>query len=155
MKKVFLLVSFTILFFSVSAFAQTTDNDNKEQISIDTLMDQDAQHNLNVAWQYFKLKKAYKAVVLRMDETVVAHPTFSKMDEVLYLIGMSSYYLLEDKGKQKINLEVLNEAEQERFADARLREDAKAYLTQLIDQHSDSKYAGKAKKTLKKLEKDK
>ena len=153
MKKAFLLASFVFLMFTVSAFAQT--DDNKEQIPIDVLLEQDAKHNLNVAWQYFKMRKAYKAVVLRMDETVVAHPTFSKMDEVLYLIGMSSYYLLEDKGRQKINIEILNEEEQERFADARLREDAKAYLTQLVEQHSDSKYAGKAKKTLKKLEKDK
>ncbi len=63
------------------------------------MLEADALHNLDVAWQYFKLKKAYVAVLLRAEETMAAHPTFTKMDEILYLSGMSSYYLATGKGK--------------------------------------------------------
>jgi outer membrane protein assembly factor BamD (BamD/ComL family) len=136
--------------FSVSTFAQT-DNDEKP-VSIDTLLDQDAQHNLNVSWQYFRLKKAYKAVLVRMEETMAAHPTYSKMDEVLYLSGMSSYYLANDKGKQKIDLTKLDEEDQEKYSPEKLKESAIGYLGTLVQQHPNSKYAKKAKKTLEKLE---
>ncbi len=152
MKKFFLVFSFTLILFSVSTFAQTDNDKNEEkQVPIDTLLDQDAKHNLNVAWQYFKLKKAYKAVIMRTEETIAAHPTFAQMDEVLYLAGMISYYLVEGKGKQKINLELLTKEDQERFAPERLRDDAVSLLTQLVDNHPDSKYAEKAEETLKKL----
>ncbi len=153
MKKFFLLISFTLLLFSVSAFAQ--DKNDEKQVPIDTLLEADSQHNLNVAWQYFKLKKAYKAVLMRTEETIAANPTFAKMDEVLYLAGMSSYYLAEGKGKQKINLKLLTKEDQERFAPERLREDAIALLGQLAESFPESKYADNAKETLKKLQPEK
>jgi outer membrane protein assembly factor BamD (BamD/ComL family) len=148
MKKAFLISTFILLIFSVSAFGQ---EDDKNQVPIDSLLEQDAKHNLNVAWQYFKLKKAYKAVLMRTEETIAAHPTFSKMDEVLYLSGMSSYYLAEGKGKQKINPAVLSKEDKERYNPKRLREDALALLSQLVESHPDSKYAKKAEKTIKSL----
>ena len=89
-------------------------------------METDSKHNLEVAWQYFKLKKAYKAVIDRCEETIAANPTFSKMDEVLYLSGMSSYYLSRNKGKQKVDLK--EEKDKERFTPETLRENAEAYL---------------------------
>ena len=64
-------------------------------IDRDPLMEQDAKHNLEVAWNAYKLKKAYKGVLLRFEETFAAYPDFSKIDEFLYLAGMSSYYLAE------------------------------------------------------------
>lgn len=149
MKKAILLFSFIFLTFSVSTFAQT--GDDEKPVPINTLIEEDAQHNLNVAWQYFKLKKAYNAVLVRMEETIVAHPTFSKMDEVLYLSGMSSYYLANEKGKQKIDLEKIPEEDREKYTPEKLREAAEAYLGELIEEHPDSKYADKAKKTFKKL----
>lgn len=156
MKKSFLLFSFILLLFSVSVFAQKTDggdDDNKEQVPIDTLLEQDAKGNLNVAWHYFKQKKAYFAVIVRMEETIAAHPTFSQMDEVLYLSGMSSYYLSIDKGKQKIDLEKLPEEDREKFTPEKLGESAEAYLGELVENFPQSKYADKAKKTLEKLKK--
>jgi len=148
MKKAILFFSFIFLIFSVTAFAQNKD---EKQLPIDTLLEEDAKHNLTVAWQYFKLKKAYKAVLGRMEETIAAHPTFSKMDEVLYLSGMSSYYLVRGKGKQKLNYARLNKEDKERYAPKKLRENAEAYLGELVENHPDSKYIKKAKKTLKKL----
>ncbi len=148
MKKVILLSFFILLAFSFSAFAQ---KDKKPILSIDKILELDAKHNLDVAWQYFKLRKAYKASLLRAEEIMAAHPTFSKKDEVLYLSGMSSYYLSIGKGKQKLNLSMLSKNDKIRFAPKRLREDAVALLSKFIEEHPKSKYIKKAQKALKKL----
>jgi len=149
MRKALLLFSFIFVLFAFSAFAQK-DPDEKP-VPIDQVLELDANHNLNVAWQYFKLRKAYKAVLLRTDETIAAHPTYSKIDEIFYLHGMSSYFLANGKGKQKLDLKVLSDEEQERFSDKRLDEDALVYLSMLVEEHPESKYAKKAKKTLDKI----
>ena len=113
----------------------------------DPLLEADAKHNLDVARQYFSpLKKAYKSVIYRFEETSAAYPEYSKMDEFLYLAGMSSYYLSENKGKQKVDLK--NEKEKEKFAPAKLKEDAIAYLTTVVEKYPDSKFVADAKKTL-------
>jgi outer membrane protein assembly factor BamD (BamD/ComL family) len=122
-------------------------------LPLDQILEADASHNLDVAWQYFKRKKAYKAVLMRTDETIAAHPLFSKIDEVLYLAGMSSYYLSIGKGKQQINLDVLPEEDRDRYTPEQLRRDAAAYLTQLVDEHPESKYKDEAEETLKMLKK--
>ena len=83
---------------------------------------------------------------MRFEETYAAYPEFSKIDEFLYLAGMSSYYLSENKGKQKVDLKL--EKEKDKFAPAKLREDAKAYLSTLIEKYPDSKFVDDAKKTL-------
>ncbi|MDH3492545.1 MAG: outer membrane protein assembly factor BamD [Acidobacteriota bacterium] len=147
MKKTILVTSLLLLLFSLNVAAQDTE----EQLPIGQLLEADAKHNLDVAWQYFRLRKAYIAVLMRTEETMAAHPAFTKMDEILYLSGMSSYYLLNGKGKQKIDLEKMSESDREKFAPERLKEDALAYLAQLIDDYPDSKYADKAKPVLKKL----
>lgn len=128
--------------FSFSAFGQSDD----KEIPIATILEKDAEHNLNVAWQYFKLRKAYKAVLMRTDEILAAHPTFTKIDEIFYLHGMSSYYLVNGKGKQKLNLKDLSEEDQERFSNEKLNEDARLYLEMLISEHPESKYIKNAKK---------
>jgi hypothetical protein len=45
-------------------------------IDRDPVLEQDAKHNLDVARNYFLLKKAYKAVLMRFEETFAAYPTF-------------------------------------------------------------------------------
>ena len=84
---------------------------------------------------------------MRFEETFAAYPTFSKMDEFLYIAGMSSYYLSENKGKQKVDLK--SEKEKEKFAPAKLREDAAAYLSAVVEKYPESKYRDDAEKTLK------
>ncbi len=152
MKKAFLLFSLIISFFVLTenSFAQ---KNIEPQIDRDPILETDSKHNLEVAWQYYKLKKAYKAVIDRCEETIAANPTFSKMDEVLYLSGMSSYYLSRNKGKQKVDLKA--EKDKERFAPETLRENAEAYLAQLVEKYPDSKYRANAEKTLKVLKSDK
>src|ERR1041384_6705968 len=113
MKRIIpaVFLAFAALFvFSGSALAQ---RNIEPKVETDPVMEQDAKHNLEVAWQYFKLKKAYKAVLSRYEETAAAYPEFSKIDEFLYLAGMSSYYLAENKGKQKIDLNT--EKDREKF----------------------------------------
>jgi len=95
------------------------------------------------------LKKAYKQVIYRFEETYVAYPEFSKMDEFLYLAGMSSYYLSENKGKQKVDFK--NDKEKEKFAPDKLRKDAVNYLTQVVEKYPQSTFAADAKKTLNEL----
>ncbi|MFM9903260.1 MAG: outer membrane protein assembly factor BamD [Pyrinomonadaceae bacterium] len=144
MKKFFALALFVLAVLVTGASAQRNVT---PAIDRDPLMEIDAKHNLDVAQQYFSpLKKAYKSVLSRFEETFAAYPDFSKIDEFLYLAGMSSYYLAEGKGKQKVDPK--NEKEKGKFAPAKLREDAKMYLTMLIEKHPDSKYAADGKKTL-------
>lgn len=142
-----------VLIFGFIFLVMTSPTFGQKQIELqdrrDPLLEADAKHNLEVAWQYFRLKKAYKAVLMRTEETIAAHPLFSKMDEILYLSGMSSLYLSENKGKQKVNREF--EDEKERFDPEKLREDAVAYLSQLVQEHPQSKYKDEAEEVLKRL----
>src|SRR5258706_6326801 len=145
MKKI-LLVLFGIFLLTGSAFAQRNVT---PAIDRDPVMEQDAKHNLDVARTAFSLKKAYKGVLMRFEETYAAYPDFTGIDEFLYLAGMSSYYLSENKGKQKVDLK--SEKEREKYAPEKLRTDAATYLQLIVDKYPQSKYRDDAEKTLKKL----
>ena len=113
----------------------------------DPIMEQDANHNLDVARQaYSPLKKAYKQVLSRFEETYAAYPDFSKIDEFLYMAGMSSYYLSQNKGKQKVDLH--SEKEKEKYEPEKLTADAVTYLSTLVDKYPQSKFIDDARKTL-------
>ncbi|MFV0390073.1 MAG: hypothetical protein ACK5NT_15120 [Pyrinomonadaceae bacterium] len=150
MKKYSILLTLALFAFVSLSTAQTKTDD---QPTVTQSIEVDSLHNLSVAWQYFKSKKAYQSSLMRTDETLVANPAFSKIDEVLYIAGMSCYYLLNNKGKQKLNFALMSDAEKERFSSDRLREDAYVYLGMLIEDHADSKYAKKAKKYFDELDK--
>jgi outer membrane protein assembly factor BamD (BamD/ComL family) len=147
MKKALLIFSFIFLTFTSATFAQ---KQIEQQVQRDPILEADAKHNLDVAEQYFKLKKAYKAVILRFEETFAAYPEFSKMDEFLYYAGMSSFYLSDNKGKQK--LDAKSEKDKEKFAPDKLREDAKTYLSTIVEKYPQSIYKEEAEKTLKELQ---
>ncbi|MEP6946507.1 MAG: hypothetical protein ABJA02_11365, partial [Acidobacteriota bacterium] len=70
-------------------------------------------------------------------------------DEFLYLAGMSSYYLADNKGRQKVDLK--SEKEKVKFAPEKLRENAALYLGMLVDKYPESKYRSEAESTLQKL----
>ena len=150
MKRNFTVLAFA--FFSLFAFGNLAfaQKQIEPQIQRDPILEADATHNLEVAQQYFKTKKAYKAVLMRFEETFAAYPEFSKMDEFLYLAGMSSLYLSENKGKQKIDLK--SEEEKTKYAPEKLREDATAYLSQIVEKYPQSQFKTEAEKTLKTLE---
>src|ERR1044071_3770216 len=150
MKRAILAILFTISVLALLNISVSAQRSPEPAIQRDPLLEADAKHNLDVARQAFTpLKKAYKQVLLRFDETFVAYPDFSQMDEFLYLAGMSSYYLVEGKGKQKLDLK--SEKEMKRFAPDKLREDAIAYLSMVVDKYPQSKFRPDAEKTLTEL----
>jgi len=146
MKKNFLILALVIFGFSIFGDNIFAQKQIEPQIQRDPILEADASHNLEVAQQYFKLKKAYKAVLLRFEETFAAYPEFSKMDEFLYYAGMSSFYLSENKGKQKIDSK--SETEKKKFAPEKLREDATAYFSMIVEKYPQSQYKAEAEKTL-------
>jgi outer membrane protein assembly factor BamD (BamD/ComL family) len=140
-----------LMAFNSTAFAQRSPT---PAIDRDPVLEQDAKHNLDVAWQAFgPARKAYKQVLGRFEETYAAYPDFSKMDEFLYLAGMSSYYLSENKGKQKIDPK--SAKEKEKYSPEKLKENAVAYLSAVVDKYPDSKYRADAETTLKLLKEEK
>ena len=137
-----LFIPVAILWLSTFAAAQRNVTPN-----VDPVLEADAKHNLEVARQAFSpLKKAYKQVLMRFDETFAAYPDFTAMDEFLYMAGVSSYWLSEGKGKQTVNTK--SEKEMKRFSPDRLKTDAQAFLSMLIDKYPQSKFKPDAEKTL-------
>ena len=103
MKKSFLLAfSLAVMLCGASAAsAQTGARREPDPAALrDPLMERDSKHNLEAAWQYFKLKKAYRASLSRAEEIIAGYPNFSLIDEALYIAGMSNLYLSQNKGKQ-------------------------------------------------------
>jgi len=147
MKYGFLAIFAIITLFSASTFAQRNVT---QAIERDPVLEKDAKHNLDVAWQAFTpLKRAYKQVIFRFEETYAAYPDFSKIDEFLYLAGMSSYYLSKNEGKQKVDLRL--EKEKDKFAPQKLREDAEAYLAKMLELNPGSRFKDEAEKTIAEL----
>jgi outer membrane protein assembly factor BamD (BamD/ComL family) len=147
MKKALIVLSFVFLGFTANAFGQ---KQVEPQIQRDPILEADAKHNFEVAWQYYKLKKAYKAVLMRFEETFAANPDFSRIDEFLYIAAMSSMYLADGKGKQQLVLKT--DEEKQRYSPERLREDAVAYFSMIRDKYPKSKYIGETEKQLKNLQ---
>ena len=150
MKKAILSLSFALAAVFILSLPATAQRNIDPAIDRDPLLEQDAKHNLDVAWQSFRLKKAYKGVILRFEETYAAYPEFSRIEEFLYLAGASSYYLSQNKGKQKVNLK--SAKEKDKFAPAKLREDAVAYLSLMLEKNPSSQYKDEADKILKELQ---
>ncbi|NOT46780.1 MAG: hypothetical protein HOP17_03380 [Acidobacteria bacterium] len=136
----------TVFFFFL--FCCTIHAQRNVTPAVDPVLEADAKHNLDVARQAFRLKKAYKGVLLRFEETYAAYPEFSNIEEFLYLAGMSSYYLSQNKGKQKVNL---NSDKEKRFAPDKLREDALAYLSLMLEKNPQSQYKDEADRVIKEL----
>ena len=104
MKKIaFFVTTFAFaLFLSVGVcHAQGGGAKQGPDVTRDPDMEKDSLHNLDVARQYFKLKKAYVGALERCEEVLAGNPAFSKIDEVLFIAGTSSLNLAEAKGKQK------------------------------------------------------
>src|SRR4030095_10269065 len=100
--------SLMVLFFAVvlisspAVFAQGGVRSGPDPSTIrDPDLEKDSLHNLEVARHYFRLKKAYLAAIQRCEEILAGNPTFSKIDEVLYIAGQSNLKLADSKGKQR------------------------------------------------------
>ena len=103
----------------------------------DADIEKDSLHNLDVARQYFKLKKAYVASLKRCEEIIAGNPNFAKIDETLFIAGMSDYFLSKNQGKQKPTL-----------TPEKHRQEAREYLSQLVNDHPDSDFSKQAQDAL-------
>src|SRR5437899_953362 len=118
----------------------------------DPELEKDSLHNLEVARQYFKLKKAYVAALKRCEEVVVANPNFAKMDEILFMAGESSILLAENKGKQKASLYLTFEGSDKRtLTPEEFRALARNYLSQLINDYPNSLFRKQAEEDVQPL----
>ena len=122
------------------------------QITRDADLEKDSLHNLEVARHYFKLKKAYVAALERCEEIMAANPAFSKIDEVLFMAGESSLHLAEGKGKQNSSLYVIHDGDTKRTLTAdQLRDQARDYLSQLVNSYPESTFRPQAEDALRPL----
>ena len=122
------------------------------EITRDPALEKDSLHNLEVARQYFKLRKAYVAALERCEEVLAANPEFSKIDEVLFIAGQSSMNLAGEKGKQKPNQYVIHEGEKKvMLTPEEFREKARGYFSQILTEHPQSSFRGQADAALKEL----
>ena len=122
------------------------------EVARDPDMEKDSLHNLEVARQYFKLRKAYVGALERCEEVLAGNPTFSKIDEILYMAGASSLNLADAKGKQKPDLYVIREAEKKTtLTPQEFRDKARDYLSQLVNDYPQSKFKDEAMSDLKSL----
>jgi hypothetical protein len=122
------------------------------EVTRDPTLEKDSLHNLEVARQYFKLRKAYVAALERCEEVLAANPEFSKIDEVLFIAGQSSANLAGEKGKQKANQYVIHEGEKKvTLTSEELREKARGYYSQIVTEHPQSPFRGRADAALKEL----
>ena len=140
MKKICLIVLLTLAFIAAAPRLAQAQGGAKQGPNVvrDPDMEKDSLHNLEAARLYFKLRKAYKASLARCEEIIAGNPTFSKIDEVLLIAGESSLRLSENKGKQAV-----------KTATDKLREDARDYLSLLVNDYPDSKFRDQAEEDLK------
>src|ERR1051326_8107054 len=115
-------------------------------------LERDSYHNLEVARNYFKLKKAYVASLKRCEEIIAGNPNFAKIEEVLLMAGQSSLWLSQNKGKQKPEQYVSFEGGEKRtLTSEQFREMGRDYLKKLINDHPNSPYARHAQDELNAL----
>jgi outer membrane protein assembly factor BamD (BamD/ComL family) len=154
MKKYILMLGGVVL---LSAFAAsparaqsgTVAKGPDPSIVKDDDAEKSAKHELEVARHYFKMKKAYLAAFKRTNEIIAGYPEFSRLDEVLYIAGMSGLYLAEGKGKQAPPKGTPDAAQE--YSPASLRIEARTYLTRLVEEFPESKFRKQADEALRSL----
>src|SRR5689334_6628308 len=149
--KIKLLLMISLVVFVVPAtYAQGGVKSGQDPATLrDPDLERDSLHNLEVARNYFKLKKAYVASLKRCEEIIAGNPNFAKIEEVLLMAGQSSLWLAEKKGKQSPDLYVtFDGGEKKTLTSEQFREMGRDYLNKLIKDHPDSPYAKEAREEL-------
>jgi outer membrane protein assembly factor BamD (BamD/ComL family) len=146
--KRFLLTMCVLAAAAVGAAAQagTVTKGPDETVVRDLEAENSARHELEVARTYFKNRKAYFSSLKRADELVAGYPEFSRIDEALYMAGMSAVYLVEGKGKQKLASLPPNTVKE--YTPEALRELARMHLSRLVKDHPQSEYRKEAERAL-------
>ena len=116
-------------------------------------LERDSHHNLEVARNYFKLKKAYVAALKRCEEIIAGNPNFARIEEVLLMAGQSSLWLSQSKGKQNPNLYVsFDGGEKKTLTSEQFREMGVGYLKKLVNDYPNSPFAKEAQTELSALD---
>lgn len=153
MKKSFLFGAIVILFAigSPAVYAQGGVKGGPDPATLrDAELEKDSMHNLEVARNYFKLRKAYVASLKRCEEIIAGNPNFARIEEVLWMAGESSLALSESKGKQSPSLYVVHDGTEKRtLTSEQFRDLGRQYLTRLITDFPDSKFRPEAEASLR------
>ena len=153
--KLTILFALVLVFAAVpSTYAQGVRTGPDPSTIRDPDLERDSQHNLEVAKNYFKLKKAYVAALKRCEEIIAGNPNFAKIEEVLLMAGQSSIWLSQNKGKQRPDLYVSFEGGEKRtLTSQQFLEMGRQYLNKLVAEYPDSSFAADARKELDTLKK--
>lgn len=113
-------------------------------------LEKDSLHNLEVARNYFNLKKAYVAALKRCEEIIAGNPNFARIDQVLYIAGKSSLSLAEKKGKQSPSLYLSSDGSNTRrtLTPEQFRDMGRDYLTRLVNDYPESNFRKQAEEAL-------
>jgi len=154
MKTKFLLLFVLMLCVVPITFAQGGVKSGPDPSTLrDPDLERDSQHNLEVAKNYFKLKKAYVASLKRCEEIIAGNPNFEKIDEVLLMAGQSSLWLSQNKGKQRPEQYVsFDGVEKKTLTSQQFREMGVDYLNKLIKDYPESQFARQAREELRTLD---
>jgi len=149
----FLVLLFVVFVATPSTPAQGVRSGQDPALIRDPDLERDSQHNLEVARNYFKLKKAYVAALKRCEEILAGNPNFARIEEVLLMAGQSSLWLADKKGKQNPDLYVsFDGGEKRTLTSEQFREMGRGYLTRLINEYPESPFAKQAKEELRLLD---
>jgi hypothetical protein len=152
MKIYLILISLLTMFVAVPGAHAQGGARQGPRVMRDADLETDSLHNLEVARQYFKLRKAYVASLQRCEEVLAGYPEFSRIDEVLLIAGQSSLNLAEGKGKQKPDQYVIHEGDKKTtLTSEQFREKARDYLSLLVNDHPESSLKDQALNDLKTL----
>ena len=154
MRIRFLLLLLVLFAFSApAAFGQGVRSGPDPSTLRDPDLERDSLHNLEVAKNYFKLKKAYVAALKRCEEIIAGNPNFAKIEEVLLMAGQSSLWLSQSKGKQNPNLYVsFDGGEKKTLTSQQFREMGVGYLKKLVNDYPESPFAKEAQAELSMLD---
>lgn len=153
MRIKFLIFVFLFLFaVAPAAYGQVKAGPDPATLR-DPDLERDSLHNLEVARNYFKLKKAYVASLKRCEEIIAGNPNFARIEEVLLMAGQSSLWLSLNKGKQKPELYVsFDGGEKRTLTSEQFREMGRDYLNKLIKDFPTGSFAKQAQEELRLLE---
>ncbi|HEX7294221.1 MAG TPA: hypothetical protein VF251_00630 [Pyrinomonadaceae bacterium] len=149
-----LTFAFLLLLVAPATYAQGTVRTGPDPSTLrDPDLERDSLHNLEVARNYFRLKKAYVASLMRLEEIIAGNPNFTRIEEVLLMAGQSSLWLAENKGKQPSSLYVSVEGGKKRtLTPEQFRELGREYLNKLVKEYPDGQYTKQAREELAALD---
>lgn len=156
MRKNFLPIAvllFAFMVFAPVAYGQGAVKTGPDPATVrDPDLEKDSLHNLEVARNYFNLKKAYVAALKRCEEIIAGNPNFAKIEQVLFIAGKSSLSLADKKGKQSPSLYVTYDGNSKRtLTSEQFREMGRDYLTRLVNDYPESSFRKQAEEDLRAL----